>query len=285
MSNFILIGGAGYVARKHVDAIQSVNADLLAVIDPAQGVGYLDQCFPRAKYFRHTHQADAWIRSARPKINYVVVCSPNHLHFRHTVWGMMQGADVILEKPPVINPDQVPVLIKLEEVFGVKVYPVLQLRYLPQVRDLIDKIGAKWLFPLRNPEYEVEYHAPRGDWYQGTWKMNPVESGGLAYNIGIHVFDILCQLFGPCKVWEESRSDPGRIEGDAVHDFGYGHIALTIDLAECATRRIRIHGVGEIDLSQGFTEGHRRVYKEIQEGNGLSLLDTLRAVEMCGLVC
>ena len=47
-------------------------------------------------------------------IDYVAVCSPNHLHFSHCATAMRMGADVICEKPLVLHPRDLEKLEKIQ---------------------------------------------------------------------------------------------------------------------------------------------------------------------------
>ena len=51
-------------------------------------------------------------------------------------------------------------------------------------------------------ECELNYNTPRGKWYDYSWKGNSEKSGGILYNIGIHLFDILIWIFGECLNFE-----------------------------------------------------------------------------------
>ena len=46
IKNFALIGAGGYIAPRHVEAIKHTNNDLVALLDPYDGVGYIDRYFP-----------------------------------------------------------------------------------------------------------------------------------------------------------------------------------------------------------------------------------------------
>ena len=43
MKRFALIGASGYIAPRHVDAIKNVGGDLVALLDPYDGIGYIDR--------------------------------------------------------------------------------------------------------------------------------------------------------------------------------------------------------------------------------------------------
>ena len=51
MKNFVLIGAAGYVAPRHMRAIQQTGNSLLAALDPSDSVGVIDSYFPEADFF------------------------------------------------------------------------------------------------------------------------------------------------------------------------------------------------------------------------------------------
>jgi len=51
MRNFALIGAAGYVAPRHMRAIQETGNVLVAALDPNDSVGIIDSYFPEADFF------------------------------------------------------------------------------------------------------------------------------------------------------------------------------------------------------------------------------------------
>ena len=48
---FALLGAAGYIAPRHLDAINANSGSLIAAMDPSDSVGVLDRYFPEAKFF------------------------------------------------------------------------------------------------------------------------------------------------------------------------------------------------------------------------------------------
>ena len=44
--NFAIIGVAGYIAERHLKAIQETGNTLLAALDPSDSVGIIDSYFP-----------------------------------------------------------------------------------------------------------------------------------------------------------------------------------------------------------------------------------------------
>ena len=131
MKKFALIGASGYVAPKHLKAIQDNKGNLVSAYDPFDSAGVLDQFFPQADFFTKFERFDRHIDKLRrlgKAIDYLSVCSPNYLHDAHCRFGLKNRADVICEKPLVLNPWNIDGLRHLEAETGQKVYSILQLR-------------------------------------------------------------------------------------------------------------------------------------------------------------
>ena len=56
--NFALIGAAGYVAPRHMKAIKETGNNLVAALDPYDGVGVIDSYFPDANFFIEPERFD-----------------------------------------------------------------------------------------------------------------------------------------------------------------------------------------------------------------------------------
>ena len=139
MKNFILIGAAGYVAPRHMQAIKDTGNNLVAALDINDSVGIIDSHFPNADFFTEFERFDRHIEKLKrsgTNIDYAVICSPNYLHDAHIRFGMRHGADVICEKPLVFNPWNVEALKAIEEETGKKIYTILQLRLHQSIIDL-----------------------------------------------------------------------------------------------------------------------------------------------------
>src|SRR5437762_7069361 len=139
MKNFVLIGAAGNVAPRHLKAIKETGNNLLAALDKHDSVGILDSYFPAADFFTEFERFDRHIEKLKRQkisIDYVSICSPNYLHDAHARFGLRIGADVICEKPLVLNPWNAEALMEIEKESGRNIYSVLQLRLHPAIISL-----------------------------------------------------------------------------------------------------------------------------------------------------
>jgi len=58
MKTFALIGAAGYVAPRHMDAIKYIGGSLVASLDIHDSVGVLDSYFPKCDFFTEFERFD-----------------------------------------------------------------------------------------------------------------------------------------------------------------------------------------------------------------------------------
>ena len=212
MNRFALIGAAGYIAPRHMKAIRDVGGDLPLAYDTNDSVGIIDSHFPQARYFTDfevfQHALSNEQETGTP-VSHVAVCSPNHLHEAHSACAMRAGADVICEKPLVLDPSSLDTLERLERQTGKRLNTILQLRLHDSVIALKNEVEAS----DKVHDLDLTYITSRGQWYHASWKGDPRKSGGVATNIGIHFFDMLQFVFGPVKESQAHWRDESRAGG------------------------------------------------------------------------
>jgi UDP-N-acetyl-2-amino-2-deoxyglucuronate dehydrogenase len=287
VTNFALIGAAGYVAPRHMQAIKAVGGDLKVAFDPNDSVGVIDGHFPDAHFFTEFERFDRHIdkMSRRgEKIDYISICSPNYLHDAHCRFVLRSNADAICEKPLVLNPWNIDGLKESEHRTGRRVSTILQLRLHPAITALKDMIAAD----QRN-EFEIDltYITSRGRWYHASWKGDESKSGGIATNIGIHFFDMLAYVFGPPALNVAHLRDPSRAAGFLVCGRASIRWFLSVDRNDLpagtngkSTYRSIAIDDEQLEFSKGFADLHTRSYEEILAGRGFTLDDVRPSVEV-----
>ena len=290
MKNFTLIGAAGYIAPRHFKAIKETNNILLAALDKFDSVGVIDSFFPKADFFTEFERFDRHIDKLKSKgirVDYVSVCSPNYLHDSHIRFALRQGADAICEKPIVLNPWNLESLMALEKETGGNVNTILQLRLHPSVQALKKKVKES----DKNKIFDVNltYITSRGNWYYASWKGDISKSGGIATNIGVHFYDMLAWIFGDVKsnivhVQTHDRA-AGYIEFEKARVRWFLSInekTLPEDTKMVGSKTYRAITIENeaFEFSDGFNDLHTASYKEILEGNGFSLSENLRAINI-----
>ncbi len=288
MKNFALIGAAGYIAVRHMKAIKDTENNLIAALDKNDSVGIIDSYFPNADFFteyeRFDRHVDKLSRSGK-KIDYVSICTPNYLHDSHIRFALKRNADVICEKPLVLNPWNVDALAEVEKETGNKINNILQLRLHPSLIELKKKIAQG----SKDKIYDIDltYITSRGHWYFTSWKGELIKSGGIATNIGIHFFDMLSWIFGEVKENIVHVSEPKRAAGYLQLEQARVRWYLSVDFeavpdevkekGQRTFRSITVEGE-EIEFSGGFTDLHTQSYREILKGNGFGLQDSKQSI-------
>ena len=291
MKKFALIGAAGYIAPRHMQAIKATGNQLVAALDPNDSVGIIDSYFPDADFFTEFERFDRHIDKLRRgddshQIDYVSICSPNYLHDSHMRFALRSGADAICEKPLVLNPWNIEGLQEIEKATGRKVNTILQLRVHPSIVALREKVMAE----NRDTKHEVDltYITSRGHWYLQSWKGDEKKSGGIATNIGVHFYDMLHFIFGDLQENIVHYSDAPMAAGYLEYENARVRWFLSVDFkyvpqsakedGQRTYRSITIDG-DEIEFSGGFTDLHNRSYEEILAGRGFGLEENRVAIE------
>ncbi len=292
MHNFALTGVAGYVAPRHLKAIRDTGNCLVAAMDPHDSVGILDGFFPDVAFFAEFERFDRHLEKLRrlgesERVDYVSICSPNHLHDAHIRLALRTGADAICEKPLVLNPWNLDALVELEIETGRRVFTILQLRVHPALIDLRERLAAD----TSGGRHKVvlTYVTSRGPWYRYSWKGDVARSGGIATNIGVHFFDLLMWLFGDMKYSQVHLNQEDRASGAIALENADVSWFLSIDRRDLPVdpeegkpatyRSIAVDGE-EIDFTKGFTDLHTAVYREILAGRGFGIEDARPSVEL-----
>ncbi len=290
-ANFALIGAAGYIAPRHMKAIKDTWNNLVCALDPYDGVGIMDSYFPEADFFtepeRFDRELDKLRRLNQNKVDYVSICSPNYLHDAHIRMAVRNDAHAICEKPIVLNPWNLDALCKLEEESGKHIYTIPQLRLHPTIKKLKEQIekGPK----DKVYDIDLKYITSRGRWYHFSWKGDIQKSGGVATNIGIHFFDMLGWVFGDLKGLEVHEKTAERAVGYLEYSQARVNWFLSIDSKDLPPaavqgnkrtyRSITIEGQ-ELEFSEGFTDLHTELYREILAGRGFRVEEARKSVEI-----
>jgi UDP-N-acetyl-2-amino-2-deoxyglucuronate dehydrogenase len=290
MKRFALIGAAGYIAPRHMKAIKDTGNTIIAALDKFDSVGILDSYFPEADFFTEFERFDRHAEKLRlnnTPIDIVSICSPNYLHDSHIRFGLRNHADVICEKPLVLNPWNIDSLANAEKEFGKKVYNIFQLRLHPAIIALREKINNG----PKDKVYDVDltYITSRGSWYYTSWKGDVQKSGGVATNIGVHFYDMLSWVFGDLKknivhLHEHDRA-AGFLEFTNARVRWYLSINyenIPIEVRNTGKRTFRSLSVdGEsFEFSDGFTELHTQSYQKILAGKGFPLMEAKSAIQI-----
>jgi len=290
MKNFALIGAAGYIAPRHMRAIKDLGHNLSVAYDINDSVGIIDSISPQSEFFtefeRFLEFANELKRNPLEKLDYVAICSPNHLHYAHIAAGLRLGCDVICEKPLVPTIELLDKLSIVEKETGKRVYNILQLRHHETILSLKDMVSTSQLgFKF---DIDLTYITSRGKWYLESWKGDSRRSFGVATNIGVHFYDMLHFVFGKLLKSEIHYRGETKSAGYLEYDRARVRWFLSTDAddlpdgvrgSKSTYRSISINGEN-LEFSDGFNDLHTISYQKILSGCGYGLNDVRSSIEV-----
>lgn len=258
-------------------AIKDTGNNLVAALDKHDSVGVLDSYFPACDFFTEFERFDRHCEKLKrngTNIDYVVVCSPNYLHDAHIRFGLRLGADVICEKPIVLHVHNANALIALANEKQKSVYCILQLRCHHIIKALKESINN-----TQHYNVVINYHTPRGNWYAYSWKGDEAQSGGIVKNIGIHLLDVLCWLFGTPVTQQTQMLNSTETKFTIQFANATASCNLSIAPENKPLRSITIDDT-TITLDESFNQLHTDCYQQILEGNGVTIANTTDALTL-----
>lgn len=280
-----MIGAAGYIAPRHMEAIKKTGNNLIAVHDINDSIGIIDKYFPDALYFNRYKKFIDFIKTQQihNNIDFLTVCSPNYMHLEHITLGLKNDIDIICEKPIVLNPSDLNKIQILEKKYKRKVNCILQLRLNKKLINLRRKITQS---KKKNYKVSIKYVSYRGDWFFKSWKGNISKSGGIATNIGIHFFDLLFWLFGELKENKILLNFKDQVSGNLIMDRAHVDWFVSVKRRDLPInknstyRSINIDDK-EIEFSDNFNDLHTLSYIKILEDKGFSLNSVNNSIKLC----
>ena len=287
-----MTGVGGYIAPRHLAAIQATGHRLIAALDPHDAVGILDRYSFDVRFFTEYERFDRHLEKLRrepedKRVHYLTICSPNYLHDAHIRLALCVGAHAISEKPLVVNPWNLDALQELEAETGRRVFTVLQLRLHPALMKLRERLLTA--SPDRVHNVDLTYITSRGPWYQTSWKGQEERSGGVIPNIGVHFFDMLGWLFGRVSDVQVHMRDASRAAGFLQFERATvrwflstqgGDLPFPVEVGKKTTyRSITVDGE-EIEFTDGFTDLHTETYRQVLAGRGFGIDDARPSIEL-----
>lgn len=286
-----MTGVAGYIAPRHLKAIKDTGHHVALALDPTESPAMLTDYFPNARYFDSRAEFELSLKTNGDRngsaIEYVSICSPTHFHEVQIRAALECGAHAICEKPIVVNPADLARLAEIENQSGRRIFTILQLRSHDALQALRQELIKA---PMRGRKsVTATYITGRGPAYHRSWKSDEEKSGGLAMNIGVHLFDLLMWLFGKVERSRIHLATAQRMAGELELDCASVQWYLSIDSADLPAssqaanervfRSIIVDGM-EFNFTNGLDGLHTKAYESILDGGGPGLEDTKPSIEL-----
>jgi predicted dehydrogenase len=233
--------GAGWPGQQHARAVCAGSAAVLeALAEPnvARAAEFSRTYAPKKVY------QDYGDLLGNPRVDAVVICLPNYLHFPATLAALRAGRHVLCEKPPTLNGAEMRVLQEEAEKRGLVYFFSRQFRFTPAMRLAHDLIAREELGTIYFAEaiWVRSRGIPSG---VGGWFTEKKRSGGGALiDIGIHALDSAWYLM------ETPR--PVSVTASVFQNFRNLVQAPTFDVEDAAFAFIRFENGAVVQLKTSW---------------------------------
>jgi len=129
-----------------------------------------------------------------PKIELVIVNTPNHLHYEHTKLALSAGKHVLVEKPFTATVAQAKELFELGKANECKVMVYQNRRWDSDFQSIKNVVEHGKLGDLVEVHFRFDRY--RKEISQKYFKEEPLPASGLSYDLGPHLLDQIIALFG-----------------------------------------------------------------------------------------
>lgn len=207
----VLIVGCGRILRKHLDAISSIDHELINIC------GFVDIDIKKAAeaaaqysvpYFCCFRRA---ITSLLPDI--VSVLTPSGQHFDVADFSLKNGIPTLVEKPMCLSWTQAIELVETSKATNAELYVVKQNRYndaIQRAKSIVDNGG---IGNLLYATVRVRWSRPQEYYDSALWRGTWSQDGGVISNQASHHIDLLQWFCGePEHVFAKSKRYKADIE-------------------------------------------------------------------------
>ncbi len=228
------IVGCGRIARDfHIPSIRGLkDAKVVGLCDNNPvSLQRASNIVPRPRLF---NSFDKLLESK--SVDVVDICTPGFTHFDLARKCVQSGLDVLVEKPVALSLRQTKELGLLSKNFDKKICVVQSLRFHNNVQLVLRAIESGQLGQVM--KVVCTYHG-RNVHNEASWLHDEKESGGIIYELAIHLIDLTALLLG----------EPNEVVG--THSRYRPEIGSTTEIVSI----IKFNGgrIGILDLTQDTT--------------------------------
>jgi len=245
------ICGTGFVFPRHVQAIAKVKGEFAEIVNGNRNIETWKEAIDKADY------------------DVAVILTPPDFHYPMILRAMERNKIILCEKPLVINEQDLEAIKDYD-----KLYTVAQLRYLD--------IGSNFTNLTHLNQYDINMRVAvhRDADYFKKWQGQPMRSGGILYNLGIHYFDLLLHIFGPALNVLDIKLDDKNASGVIVGANYNARFYFSTDTAENEQERVFSINGREFDLAGETDKLYQKVYQDLERGKGVKVQDVISTINL-----
>ena len=231
--------GTGKIVQEFLPMIQQVeNVELVALLSTPRSLDKAKEM--QAQYHIQEVYTDYETLLANDTIDTVYVALPNHLHYQYTKAALLQGKNVICEKPFTLNAQQLQELIQIASEKQLILLEAITNQYLNnflQIKKDLAKLGKIKIVECNYSQYSSRYDAFKEGKILPAF--DPQKGGGALMDINIYNIHFVVGLFGKPEKVQYLANVERHIDTSGILVLDYGAFKAVCIGAKDSTAQIR----------------------------------------------
>lgn len=231
--------GTGKIVQEFLPMIQQVtDVELVALLSTPRSLDKAKEM--QAQYQVQEVYTDYEILLGNATIDTVYVALPNHLHYQYTKAALLQGKNVICEKPFTLNAQQLQELIQIATEKRLILLEAITNQYLNnflQIKKDLAQLGKIKIVECNYSQYSSRYDAFKEGKILPAF--DPQKGGGALMDINIYNIHFIVGLFGKPEKVQYLANIERDIDTSGILVLDYGAFKAVCIGAKDSTAQIR----------------------------------------------
>lgn len=231
--------GTGKIVQEFLPMIQQVeNVELVALLSTPRSLDKAKEM--QVQYHIQEVYTDYETLLGNEIFDTVYVALPNHLHYQYTKAALLQGKNVICEKPFTLNAQQLQELIRIATEKQVILLEAITNQYLNnflQIKKDLAKLGEIKIVECNYSQYSSRYDAFKEGKILPAF--DPQKGGGALMDINIYNIHFVVGLFGKPEKVQYLANVERHIDTSGILVLDYGAFKAVCIGAKDSTAQIR----------------------------------------------
>ena len=206
-----------------------------------------------------------------PKIELLVIATPNDLHYPMAKNCLQKGKHVVIEKPFTLTSAETDELIALADMKKLRIFVYHNRRWDGDFLTIQKLLKSGALGEVN--EFEAHFDRYRPKLTTRLWREEEKNGGGVLYDLGPHLIDQALQLFGkPDKLFAkiESQRKTSKVDDYFRLVLSYGKMKAILTagmLVKYPGPRYIIHGIIGSFVKYGIDPQEEELRKDVMPGS------------------
>ena len=231
--------GTGKIVQEFLPMIQQVtDVELVALLSTPRSLDKAKEM--QAQYQVQEVYTDYETLLGNATIDTVYVALPNHLHYQYTKAALLQGKNVICEKPFTLNAQQLQELIQIATEKRLILLEAITNQYLNnflQIKKDLAQLGKIKIVECNYSQYSSRYDAFKEGKILPAF--DPQKGGGALMDINIYNIHFVVGLFGKPEKVQYLANVERHIDTSGILVLDYGDFKAVCIGAKDSTANIR----------------------------------------------